>query len=359
MGARGRAGARVQAGFRRLLGNADGDIALGQNTHELVTRLLSALPLRERPKLVTSDGEFHTIRRQLDRLAEEGLAIVKVAARPADTLADRFAPAVDYRTACVLVSSVLFETAEIVPDLGHVARACDQHGAALLVDAYHHLNVVPFDIRSLGLGGAYVTGGGYKYCQLGEGNAFLRVPPGCRLRPVLTGWFSEFAQLERPAARPSRTPTAPHGSRAPPTIRYRTIARLLYSRFHGEQELTPERLREISRRQVALLKDWFESLDMDPAIARIEPDARRSTRRVSRAAMRTRGRSLSRPRRPRRPHRFPRAVSAPRPGAVSERRSIARRHRRVSIRNVTADLSVPGPTHGSAPTRLRNRSASS
>ena len=182
--------ARVQAGFRRLLNDPDGDIALGQNTHELVTRLLSALPLARRPKLVTSDGEFHTIRRQLDRLAEEGLEIVKVAARPADTLADRLAAAVDDRTACALVSSVLFETAEIVPGLDIVARACSRHGATLLVDAYHHLNVVPFDIAALGLGDAFVTGGGYKYCQLGEGNCFLRVPPGCQLRPVLTGWFS-------------------------------------------------------------------------------------------------------------------------------------------------------------------------
>ena len=29
---------------------------------------------------------------------------------------------------------------------------------------------------------AFVVGGGYKYCQLGEGNAFLRFPPGCELR---------------------------------------------------------------------------------------------------------------------------------------------------------------------------------
>src|SRR4029450_7512270 len=101
----------VQAGFRRLLGDPDGDIALGQNTHELVTRLLSALPLRDRPKLVTTDGEFHTIRRQLDRLAEEGLEIVKIPARPADTLAERLAVAVDDRTACVLVSAGLLETA--------------------------------------------------------------------------------------------------------------------------------------------------------------------------------------------------------------------------------------------------------
>ena len=155
--------ARVQQGFRRLLNDPDGDIALGQNTHELVTRLLSALPLRARPKLVTTDGEFHTIRRQLDRLAEEGLAIVKVAARPAETLTERLARVVDDAASCVLVSSVLYDTAEIVPGIDLVARACDRHGATLLVDAYHHLNVVPFDIAALGLGGAFVTGGGYKY----------------------------------------------------------------------------------------------------------------------------------------------------------------------------------------------------
>ncbi|HEY8551768.1 MAG TPA: hypothetical protein VIL35_17555 [Vicinamibacterales bacterium] len=263
--------ARVQEGFRRLLDDPDGDIALGQNTHELMTRLLSALPLRERPKLVTTDGEFHTIRRQLDRLSEEGLEIVKVAARPGDTLADRLARFVDDRTACVLVSSVLYETAEIVPGLDVVARACDRHGAVLLVDAYHHLNVVPFSIEGMGLASAFVTGGGYKYCQLGEGNAFLRIPPGCRLRPVLTGWFTEFATLEESG----RTGRVDYGRGAArfagatydPTSHYRAAAVFAFHLDHG---LTASCLREISLRQVALLQEAVEALDLDPGVARVE-----------------------------------------------------------------------------------------
>jgi kynureninase len=279
--------ARVHAGFRRLLGDPDGDIALGHNTHELVTRLLSALPLARRPTLVTTDGEFHTIRRQIDRLAEEGLTIAKVAARPADTLADRLADAIDDRTACVLVSSVLFETAEIVPGLDVVARACSRHGATLLVDAYHHLNVVPFDINALGLAEAFVTGGGYKYCQLGEGNCFLRVPPRCRLRPVLTGWFSEFESRSQTnpvdRARPEHSRRVEYGAGAArfagatydPVSHYRAASVFA---FHVEHELTAERLREISRRQVLLLKREFESLDFDPAVAHVEPmpDERRA-----------------------------------------------------------------------------------
>ena len=267
--------AQVQAGFRRLLDDPDGDIALGQNTHELVTRLLSALPLAARPRLVTTDGEFHTIRRQLDRLSETGLVVVKIAARPVDTLAERLAAAVDDRTACALVSSVLFETAEIVPSLDVIARACRMHGATFLVDAYHHLNVVPFDIRALGLEEAFVTGGGYKYCQLGEGNCFLRVPAGCKLRPVLTGWFSEFAALEQKDSRGGSGsveygagPARFAGATYDPTSHYRAGAVFA---FHVEHGLTPERLRDISRHQVGLLKDAVEALDLDPRVARVEP----------------------------------------------------------------------------------------
>ena len=64
---------RVRRGYATLLDDPHGDYALAANTHELVIRFLSALPLRERPVLVTTDGEFHTLRRQLDRLAEEGV----------------------------------------------------------------------------------------------------------------------------------------------------------------------------------------------------------------------------------------------------------------------------------------------
>jgi kynureninase len=262
---------RVKAHWARLLEDEAAHMALGQNTHELVTRLLSALPLDRRRKLVTTDGEFHTIRRQLDRLAELSFDVVKVPARPADALADRLAAAVDDRTACVLVSSVLFETAEIVPGLDRLASSCARHGATLLVDAYHHVNVVPFDVRGMGLEQAFVTGGGYKYCQLGEGNCFLRVPPGCDMRPVLTGWFAEFGALQHAGPRAveyGKDAAAFGGATYDPTSHYRAAA---VFDFHVAQGLTPARLREISRHQVGLLTQEFERLDLDPARARVEP----------------------------------------------------------------------------------------
>ena len=269
----------VRAGFARLLGDAPTNIALGQNTHELVTRWMSALPLPDRPRIVTTDGEFHSVRRQLDRLAEVGfLKIARVPARPVDTLADRLGTEVDDRTACAIVSSVLYETAEIVPHLDVLARTCAGFGAELLVDAYHHLNVVPFDVSEMGLADAFVTGGGYKYCQLGEGNAFLRVPPGRRLRPVLTGWFAEFGARDQPtpgAVLYQDGAAAFGGATYDPTSHYRAAA---VFQFHDEQRLTPEHLRTISLQQVARLKSRVESLDIDGRVLRIEPmpDERRA-----------------------------------------------------------------------------------
>ncbi len=259
---------RLQRGWASLLGAAAGEIALGASTHELVVRFLSALPLAQRPTLVTTDGEFHTIRRQLDRLAEERvLEVVKVAAVPAAAIADRLVAATTGRTAAVLVSSVLYGNAHIVPGLDRVSARCRAVGAELLVDAYHALNVVPVALAADGLGDAFVVGGGYKYCQLGEGNCFLRVPPGREhLRPAITGWFSEFAALAGTAsggvgygAGPARWAGATYD----PTSHYRA-ARVFD--FFAAQALDDAFLRDVSQHQVGLLAERFDALDADPAV---------------------------------------------------------------------------------------------
>ena len=253
----------VRAGFRRGLADPRAEIALGASTHDLVLRFLSALDLRARPRLVTTDGEFHTLRRQLARLGEEGLDVVRLPAEPADSLAERLADAVDERTGAVLVSAVLFETARIVPGLGALARACARVGAELVVDAYHALGAMPFPLADQGLDDAWVVGGGYKYLQLGEGNCFLRVPAHAHeWRPAITGWFAEFSALaqEHDAQRVAYGHGAERyaGSTYDPTSHYRA-ARVM--RFFDEHGLTPERLRTSYRRQVDLLAARFDALD--------------------------------------------------------------------------------------------------
>ncbi len=256
----------VREGFRHLLDDPDADIALGANTHDLVVRLLSALPLRGRPRIVTTDGEFHTLRRQLDRLEEEGIEIVRVPAAPARTLAERLGREVDSRTALVAVSAVMFRSAHRIPQLGAVASVCADDGAQFLVDAYHALNVAPFSVRQDGLGSAFVIGGGYKYCQLGEGNCFLRLPPECDLRPVITGWYSEFSALEEGASGEVMYGTGGDrfaGATYDPTSHYRAAKVFAYFEARG---MDASLLREVSQHQVGLLASEFDNLDLDPAL---------------------------------------------------------------------------------------------
>lgn len=238
---------RLRAGVRTLVGDPDAEVALGGSAHELLVRFLSALPLRSRPRLVTTDGEFDSARRQLDRLEEEGVEVVRVPTTPVETLAERVAAAVDDRTAAVVVSSVLYETSLVVPGLAAVAAACERSGTELLVDAYHQLGVVPLSVEADGMRDAWILGGGYKYLQLGEGNCFLRIPPHASgLQPVVTGWFAHDG--DRFA-----------GSTYDPTSHYRA-ARVLD--FFDEQGLTPPVLRKISLRQRELLAGAFDALDL-------------------------------------------------------------------------------------------------
>jgi kynureninase len=253
---------RLREGVRQLLDGPGLPVALAGNTHELVLRFLSALPLRERPKLVSTDGEFHTLRRQLGRLGEEALDVVRLPARPVDTLAERLAAEAKGASA-VLVSAVLFEDARIVPGLAGLAAACEEAGAELLVDVYHALGCLPFTAE--GLERAWIVGGGYKYLQLGEGNCFLRLPPQAdELRPAITGWFAEFDEMheahEPGATQYPRGSMRFAGSTYDPTSHYRAVRVL---DFFEDQSLTPQRLRESYLAQTTLLAERFDALGLD------------------------------------------------------------------------------------------------
>jgi kynureninase len=292
---------RVRNGFRSLLGEPGAEIALDQNTFGLILRFLSALDLRRRPRLVTTDGEFHTLRRLMTRLAEEDLLdVVLEPARPAETLAERLAAEADRRTGAVLVSAVLFEDSRIVPNLDELARACGESGVELLVDVYHALGALPFRLAEQGLESAWVVGGGYKYLQLGEGNCFLRLPPHAdELRPVFTGWYAEFAELAA-AHEPGAVEYPLGGMRFAgatydPTSHYRG-ARVFD--FFQEQGLTPEALRESYLRQTTLLAELLgedEPREQFGGFIALEtPDAEEASRRLAEEGVMTdaRGRYL-------------------------------------------------------------------
>lgn len=257
----------VRKGYLRLLGDEAGSITLSSNTHDLVVRFLSALNLRERKKIVTSDSEFHSIRRQLDRLAEEGIEIIKVPVNPMNTFIERVIGNIDENVSAVMLSKVFYNSGRIAPSYTEIMSNCEKKGVYFLVDVYHVLNVVPFSVKQEKLENAFIVGGGYKYCQLGEGNSFMRFPENCSLRPVITGWFSEFGTLSKPKILGEvlygKKDLLFAGATYDPVSHYRASA---VFEFFKEHNLNAEFLRQVSRHQIKLLCSEFDKLDADERI---------------------------------------------------------------------------------------------
>lgn len=259
---------RVALGVAARLGLGEGEaIAFGQNTHELVFRLLSCWPFDARTRIVTTTGEFHSLDRQLRRLEEEGVRIAWVDSREKATLGERLAEAIVPGTSLVAVSSVFFEDGALLRGLEEVARKAETCGAALLVDAYHSFNVVPFDFAGLP-GEVFVTAGGYKYAQFGEACCFLRVPSGSSRRPLQTGWFADYGDLATERGQGPRP--VGYGSGASRFAGstydagpfYRAAAVLDHFDRFG---LTVERLRAISSRQTRRIVSSLDRLGGEAA----------------------------------------------------------------------------------------------
>lgn len=176
------------------------DLAIAPNTHELVYRLSSCFAPGS--TVVTTDAEFHSLRRQLLRLAEDELHLVVVPTDGAGDFGDRFVRAIEtHRPAWAALSLVLFTNARVITAMPRILAALAERAVPVLVDVYHAFNVVELAVDSWP-GQVFVTGGGYKYAQTGEGACWMLLPADAsRFRPRQTGWFAHFAGLEAGAAR--------------------------------------------------------------------------------------------------------------------------------------------------------------
>ena len=192
----------AQGHVARELATGEPDlIAFSPNTHDFLVRLVTAAPRRgPRLRVLTSDGEFHSARRQLARWEEEGwIEVERIATEPFDSFSERFLAAAQSGSHdLVLVSQVLFGSGRIFDRVEQLAGLGEASGPWIIVDGYHAFMAVaePFS-ASAGVS-AFFLGGGYKYAMAGEGCAFLHAPPGFGPRPPVTGWFAEFEDLSLP-----------------------------------------------------------------------------------------------------------------------------------------------------------------
>jgi selenocysteine lyase/cysteine desulfurase len=149
---------------------------------------------------LTTDGEFHSARRQLARWEESGdVAVTRVAAEPFDDFSERFAAAAEAGGHdLILVSHVLFSSGRCFSDIERLAELGKPDGPWVVIDGYHAFMAIGRPFPATAASGAFYLGGGYKYAMAGEGCAFLHAPPGFGPRPPVTGWFAEFEDLSLP-----------------------------------------------------------------------------------------------------------------------------------------------------------------
>jgi len=129
--------------LRDFYDDPDGFYCREESTHVLFVSWMSSLDLKNKPKIISTDGEFHSLFRQLHRLEEEGLEFIQVPVQPDDTFAERIIEEMDDRTSAVMLSRVYFETSLINTHLTEIAAAARKNGIPVLIDDYHGTNVVP------------------------------------------------------------------------------------------------------------------------------------------------------------------------------------------------------------------------
>lgn len=173
-------------------------VVFAPNTHDFLLRIFSGFDGRP-VRILTTDGEFHSLRRQGDRWREAGqAAITRVPLEPFDGFADRFietARSGDWDW--IVLSQVFFKTGQLFDRLDELAALARPDGPWVLVDGYHGFMATPTDLSTVEDRIFYVAGG-YKYAMSGEGAGILHAPPGFCPRPVNTGWFAEFGNLMGP-----------------------------------------------------------------------------------------------------------------------------------------------------------------
>jgi selenocysteine lyase/cysteine desulfurase len=172
-------------------------IAFAPNTHELLVRLFSARAGEGPLDVLSSDGEFHSFRRQSGRWAEDGRVRLRtVACEPFETFTGRYLAALAEQTPDIaFLSHVMFKSGLRFDGVEQLARRARPDGMWAVLDLYHSFMALPCDFSAVAER-VFLLGGGYKYAMAGEGAGFLHAPPGFASRPSNTGWFADFAAIE-------------------------------------------------------------------------------------------------------------------------------------------------------------------
>jgi selenocysteine lyase/cysteine desulfurase len=172
-------------------------ISFAPNTHELLVRIFSARAENRPLDVLTSDGEFHSFRRQSSRWAEDGRVRLRiVACEPFATFTERYLAELERaKPDIAFLSHFMFKSGLRFDGARELASRAAADGMWAVLDLYHSFMAMPCDFAAVA-DRVFLLGGGYKYAMSGEGAAYMHAPPSFALRPQNTGWFADFGAIE-------------------------------------------------------------------------------------------------------------------------------------------------------------------
>lgn len=146
------------------------------------------------PRVVATGGEFDSVDVILRHYARRGRIALSLIEPREDGrfVANDLLAATREGADLVIVSQVVFNTGQVLPELPALIAAAHAGGARVLLDVYHSLGVFPVDLAALDVD--FAIGGSYKYLRGGPGACFLYLHPrhlDGSLTTLDTGWFAK------------------------------------------------------------------------------------------------------------------------------------------------------------------------
>lgn len=186
--------AELRGRVAAMIGAEPDEIALSASVSAALAVIASGVDYGRRNRVVVSELDFPTLAYQW--MARPDVEVVRVPSDDGATIdLQRWADAVDERTAILATSHVFFTTGAI-QDLKALAEIAHGAGALLLVDAYQSAGQVPIDVVASDVD-VLITGP-LKWLLGGPGLAYTYVRGELveGLRPTTAGWFGAADQFD-------------------------------------------------------------------------------------------------------------------------------------------------------------------
>tara|TARA_R110000868_G_scaffold142387_2_gene359702 strand:+ start:3025 stop:4170 length:1146 start_codon:yes stop_codon:yes gene_type:complete len=169
-------------------------IVFAPNTHDLLIRVLSLLSFKKKPRILTTDSEFHSFSRQITKLEEEGLIdIHRLKTQSEESLQAEIVQVTRGQSFdLVFISQTFYNSGCTIKDLNKLTDLLSKQGI-IVIDGYHSYMTRELDLSQVE-SRIYFLSGHYKYAQGGEGLCFMTCPPS-KTNPIITGWFAQIDAL--------------------------------------------------------------------------------------------------------------------------------------------------------------------